>query len=449
MSDEMPARYDNADPASIERYAQALVGTSLRKVLSGRTDLVQHGGKGGFGQMVEELYFGYKANSTRGPDFPDAGVELKTSPLKRLKDGALRSKERLVLNIINYEELAREHGFDESSFWHKNALLLLLFYIWVENQEALDYIFHLARLWRFPESDLKIIRDDWETIARKVRGGLAHELSERDTNYLAACTKGADSGSMRDQPGGVRAKQRAFSLKSSYINRIIDQSGPGSTGPVLVDLTQLKPTETFEQYVVRKLSAYYGRTEQKLKDTFKLEYSPLAKHRYYLLAKAMLGVTADRIEEFEKAGIVVKSIRVEADGDIREAMSFKQIQYRDIVQQTWEESMFFAELDRRFLFIVFRRNTEGELRFERCGFWAIPEADLEQARQVWEDTKSKVIAGRYSSFIKSTENPVSHVRTKGKDSHDLMRTPQGTLQTKRCFWLNRDYIMEQLAHLAR
>ena len=45
----------------------------------------------------------------------EAGVELKATPFKKLKNGKYSSKERLVLNIINYEKVANEN-FETSSF---------------------------------------------------------------------------------------------------------------------------------------------------------------------------------------------------------------------------------------------------------------------------------------------------------------------------------------------
>ena len=60
--------------------------------------------KGGLGGFVEENIFKYKANNDDNPDFIDAGIELKVTPLKQNTNGSVSSKERLVLNIINYKE---------------------------------------------------------------------------------------------------------------------------------------------------------------------------------------------------------------------------------------------------------------------------------------------------------------------------------------------------------
>ena len=85
-----------------------------------------------------------------------------------------------------------------------------------------DFKIDEAVLFSFPEEDLAVIERDWETIMNKIRAGKAHELSEGDTLYLAACTKGETAASVRRQPfSEVPAKQRAYSLKASYMTQIL------------------------------------------------------------------------------------------------------------------------------------------------------------------------------------------------------------------------------------
>ena len=57
----------------------------------------------------------------------------------------------------------------------------------------------------------------------KNKNGKAEEISEGDTNYLGACTKGANANSLREQPfSDVKAMQRAFCLKNSYMSYILN-----------------------------------------------------------------------------------------------------------------------------------------------------------------------------------------------------------------------------------
>ena len=52
---------------------------------------------------------------------------------------------------------------------------------------------------------------------------LEDEISEGDTMYLGACTKGPTAEkSLRSQPfSDIKAKQRAYSLKQSYVSEIL------------------------------------------------------------------------------------------------------------------------------------------------------------------------------------------------------------------------------------
>ena len=149
-------KYDSSSKSSILEYAKILEGKSLKDscgdiVISSNTN------KGNFGTLLEEFYFGYKPNSNSEADFYEAELELKSTPLRQLKNGEWVCKERLVLNIINYLDIPYE-DFLNSSFWKKNKNLLLVFYLWERELLPLDYIIDLVGIWDFPQKDLKIIQ---------------------------------------------------------------------------------------------------------------------------------------------------------------------------------------------------------------------------------------------------------------------------------------------------
>lgn len=93
--------YKINDKNSIVTYAKRLINKSLRDICSEKI-LTDKKNKGGYGQLLEKFYFLYEPNSDTEPDFKEAGLELKSSPIKKLKRLDYVSKERLVLNIINY-----------------------------------------------------------------------------------------------------------------------------------------------------------------------------------------------------------------------------------------------------------------------------------------------------------------------------------------------------------
>ena len=120
--------FDSKSEKSIVSYAKELKGHSLKDKCGDAIDNHCYQGKGHFGQLIEKYYFGYNPNSKSEADFSKVGLELKTSPLKILNNGEYRSKERVVLNIINYLEVYKEN-FETSTFWRKNAKLLFIFYL--------------------------------------------------------------------------------------------------------------------------------------------------------------------------------------------------------------------------------------------------------------------------------------------------------------------------------
>jgi hypothetical protein len=67
------------------------------------------------------------------------------------------------------------------------------------------------------------MKNDFNIIMKMIMEGRAHELSECMTQYLAPCTKGSTAeASIRPQPfSDTPAKQRAYSLKTTYMTRLL------------------------------------------------------------------------------------------------------------------------------------------------------------------------------------------------------------------------------------
>ena len=78
------------------------------------------------------------------------------------------SKERLVLNIINYLEIVKQ-DFENSSFLKKNKNLLLVFYFYENNKKNIDFTIDIVDEWEFSEIDLEIIKKDWNTSHQKIK----------------------------------------------------------------------------------------------------------------------------------------------------------------------------------------------------------------------------------------------------------------------------------------
>ena len=437
---------------AVFKRGQEAIGVPFRDMdASGRLST----GKGAIGTVIEEGWFGYRPNSESEPDFPEAGVELKVTPYV-ISKGELRAKERLVCNIINYME-EYQRTFQTSSFWHKCNTMLIMSYQHIDGVPKGDLSVDKAVLFSFPEEDLVIIEQDWEKIMAKVRRGEAHLISEGDTLYLAACTKGANAQSVRPQPfSTIPAKQRAYSLKSSYMTQILNKYifGSAESEIIIKDWHELS-SQSFEDAVIEKLRPYFGMTQEQLMTLFDLQNGP--KDINAILLARMLGLKGKltKAEEFQKAGIVPKTIRVQVNGKIKECMSFPAIDFIRLSQETsWEDSELYELLaPTKFMFVIFQEQQDGTYLFSRVKFWNIPSDDLDEVGRVWRrtvDTIRKGVVftrtprGLTNNLPKQTDSRVAHVRPHAKDGDDKLPLPDGRMMTRQCFWLNNTYIAEQI-----
>ena len=405
--------------------------------------------KGSLGQLIEKHFFFYDINSNSEADFNEAGVELKVTPYTIKSNGDLRAKERLVLSIINYMKDYEEEDFIKSHVYQKCSLMLLIYYLYNPYKARLDYLINYINLFEFPEEDLEIIKNDYKIIINKIKNGKAEELSESDTNYLGACTKGANANSLRNQPfSSEKAMQRAFCLKNSYMTYILNHYIVNKTEEyesVIKDANVLKE-QTLEQYILNKLKPYYNQDIEFLKHKFNIPYQVTNKSFTYLLAKGMLDIVNEKIEEFEKANIKIKAIRLNKKGMPKEHMSFPAFKYTEIINEDWENSKLYETFSTtRYLFMIYQYVDENTLIFKKAMFWNVPEKDLStEIKRVWTETVSRIKDNKYDNLPKASESSVLHVRPHDSKCRFNCPTPDGKLYKKQCFWFNKEYIKKQI-----
>lgn len=450
---------------------------------------LKDGNKGDLGQLVEDCWFGQKPHSDPEPDFKEAGIELKVSPYYETKNG-VSAKERLVCDIINYKnESLSNKTFFESSFWHKCRNILLLSYKHdkkggkedtnIDIQKKDLFVDKFALIEGYPEEDLLIIQQDWEIIISKIRAGKAHEISEGDTKYLGACTKGDTAAkSLVKQPfnDDILAKQRAYSLKTTYMTKLLRKYifGEEESEHVITDISQLK-SDSFENIIIKRIMRYQGWTEEEIAETSGVNTK--AKQHYACMTNYMIGLgkTPRKCEEFESANIQVKSLHVKSNGSIKESISFPYFRFKDLITQEWETSDLYNEVvSARFLFVIYKIDELGVTRLEAAKFWNMPIQDTEEVHKVWSKTIEEVKKGAGLQKVNKGEkeivtntlpglsfNRVAHVRPhtnrsayKLKDGtiignlrKDGDELPNGEWMTKQCFWLNAKYVGKVIKNL--
>lgn len=459
--------YDRTSISSIFEYSKGLVDHCLHDFAP---DACERKGKGGLGQLVEELYFGYDVNSNPEADFNEAGVELKCTPLKKSKKDDLLIKERLVCNMIDYMEDYKV-SFEESHFYTKCQLMLNLFYLHQTGIERLDLYFLFSVLWKLPEKDLLIIRQDYETIIGKIKAGLAHTLSEGDTLYLGACRKGQKGDAPQKQPFNEEelAPKRAFSLKAAYMRTILDfvqSSGEKAVSNFelqvnsqIVTADELR-NNTFDDIVLSRFNSYYGKNILDIFSSLGIDSrNSNSKSKYFIGANAIAGNNTvnnvNRCEEFVKSGLTMKTIRVQKSGRLKESMSFENINYQEVYDcDDWYESRLYELFSSRFMFVVFRETestitlangkVEPEYVLDKVTFWTMPVKDLTLAEEYWNHIKHRIEQNQIELkyFWKISDDKKFHVRPKGTKKDDLTQNPNGGMCEKYCYWFNAKYVKE-------
>ena len=432
--------------------------------------------KGALGNIIEESVLGYPVNSDAEADIQigDERYELKVMPAKHIRKGKqISAKERLVIDIINFMKLAAEKDFDASQFWSKakNIILVCYFDDRADKQKELrvDCSVIEAALLRYTQEDLATIRADWKTIRDKVANGHADQLSESDTNYLAACTKGADSSTLRDAPAPndadvptIRAKQRAFSYKASYMTTLLRKLLRKDSSETL----PMRQNQALEDYIHQKVSEYFGKSTEYLAQH--LDVTPSAKQFNFQLALRMLGAAGSsvgKIDQFAKANVSsIKTVVMYNTVNMpQEHMSFRQISADEWAELgdpsiEWHDSFLYNYFEEnRFLFMVFkalgiRRAQSDKLTdvFTDAFLWNMPEEDIEQyVRPVWEELHRLMVDKQSLHYARGTNripgpsfNKVFHIRPKGQTNKDTVPLPNGELIPKQAFWLDKHYIAD-------
>ena len=200
----------------------------------------------------------------------------------------------------------------------------------------------------------------------------------------------------------------------------------------------------------------------------------------------MLGVKNTHIEEFEKAGILVKVLKYRKQKSKNQQFRLDDINFIDLNREKmnyeivdeennltgWEYSTLYNILNnRKYLFAVFWEEEEGSV-FKGSQLWGMPDDDIEQVRPVWVRVKNIIREGIDFTIINKGEkivvennlpgigdNGIFHIRPHAQKSYyefpdgtkvgsgsitDTDLLPDGTRMTKQAYWLNRSYIDAQI-----
>jgi DNA mismatch repair protein MutH len=170
--------------------------------------------KHGVANVVEDSYFGIPTNSSPAPDFEREGIELKVTPLRPTGgDELVRPKERLVLSMVDYNDIAEaDHWTEVPALEKKLRKTLIVWYIHLVGEDRADYPIVWWDLWEPMEDEewSSRIQADFEVVKQKVMDG--ETPSEKHIEILGTCPKhsgGYNHDNPADSPRAARVASDA------------------------------------------------------------------------------------------------------------------------------------------------------------------------------------------------------------------------------------------------
>lgn len=398
------------------------------------------------GRAVEH-FFGMPVSNEQAPDFPGAGIELKTVPLVR-RGRAFTVKERTVISQINYASLVNENW--ATAVVRKKLKILFVFFEYLEGREKSEFPIKTVTLWQ-PEGHVEaFIRADWMNVRHKVKAGEAHLLSESDGRIMGPCTKAADSSVRKRQPvGSEPAKPRAWALKPSFTLAIYREAtgSRGATESLIRNLAISRVGE-FEIAITDHVERYVGRTVGDVGDELGVKRSR-SKNYAATVLRRVLGASSGqaKIEEFELMGLTPRITRVSPDRLPYESTSFPYFRYFDLLRETWEDSALLSQVE--YMLFVPLIGARKETPQAGCTigppvFWRPIRSELEVIREEWEMYRREIRDGRANNLTPASRTRAIHIRPHGRDASDTDDAPIVGPVVKKSFWLNKEYVQEIL-----
>lgn len=394
----------------ILKISKKLEGKKLKEVDHSNW-LANGGNKGRIGNMIQADYFGIPANSDRAADFCHHGIELKVTPVKKAKRGNIySSKERLVLGMVNYMD-DYKIDFTNSLPNKKTKSMLLIFYLHEENTQVNEFRILKSVLFNLPPEDTYIVKEDYNQIISMIKSGRAHEISEKDQQYLGACTKGQGNGKdyVKQPFSTIKAKSRAYSYKVGYMSSYFrNLMTPEEITHILVP-----QKKSFEETITSTLDKYIGKEDIEITQQTGCKTSRKSKSYHFDVMSSMFqaqGKNVNQTEEFIKEGYAIKTIRKRFDKSKNQDMSFPNLDFTELSYDNFEESSWYSMFaETKYVLAIWDEFEEGRYIFVGYKIWKPDQALIDQAERLFNHIQEML------------QNDKVEVYNEGKTRHQTWR----------------------------
>ena len=173
-------------------------------------------------------------------------------------------------------------------------------------------------------------------------------------------------------------------------NKIFEQHEQESIAATVKNTKQ-----SFTTIITNRIMQYKGMTATSLYEKFNI--NPKAKGKNSTLIRKIIGLTGDieKTQEFQKANMNLRVIRIKRNGMPKEDSSFKEYNFKEIAtNDNWEKSHPYLEIcSKRFLFVIFKETESDVYILDKVKFWGFPDRLIPEMQRVWQETRDIIIAG--------------------------------------------------------
>lgn len=427
-------------------FTKGIIGKKFNEIDKENLLKTSKNDKGILGKVVETGFYGYKLNNKAEADFADLGIELKVSGFKRNKDNSLVAKERLSLGMIDYCKIIDEE-FEFSKLLFKNKKLLIIWYEYEQDKKDNKGEFEIKYYQLYDMGiDEEVFKNDFNIIKKKVLDGKAHLLSEGDTSYLGAGTKGSKGKTKLQPKSTILAKTRAFTIKNGYMTGVLRSRD--------TENQESSKFKTAQSYVYEKLKPYFGLTQKeiwKMIGEYELdEGKSVPKNFSKMISDRIVGKDNElsKVDDvFNKVTYAIKNLSVNRDNYPLERLSFKNVDI-NALEEEWETSEwrnYFEEIN--LIIIIYEGSKDiknGDRILKDVKSISFTSNDIElfkpTYKMVQEAIKSRDI--KKLPYPKSYPNQILEIAPKGGKGANAY---QNFFKTKKtCFMMDKDFVNSKI-----
>lgn len=433
-------------------FTKGIIGKTFNEIDKENLLATKKKDKGILGKVVETGFYGYELNNNAEADFAELGIELKVAGFKKNKNDTISAKERLVLSKIDYCTMINEK-FEFSKLLFKNKKLLIIWYEYDYNKKNNLGEFEIKYFQLYDMGiDEEVFKNDFNIIKDKVLNGEAHLLSEGDTSYLGACTKGAKGTDTTKQPKStILAKPRAYSLKNGYMTGVLRSIDFETQVPVIF--------KTAKSYVDDKLKPFFNLNQKEIWKQISGEEiedgKRVPKNLNKMISDRIIGKDSElgSIDDvFNKVTYVIKNIPIDEDNYPMERLSFRNL-YLSEFGEDWIDSdwgNYFEEIN----IILVRYQGQKDGKKLKNGDRILKDVvsltfnanDIDLFKPSYEMVQRAIKDKNISKlpYPKSYEGQVLEIAPKGKGGDDAYNNFLNKDFTKTCFMLDKDFVNSKM-----